>query len=184
MKSPAHDSGTIKPEDNVETEDFQFDSPPINPIRPRENWTVPQSPAESNSGEIPIQSESVDITARAKTLRPAIKTIVDLVDSAGVHALESVARKSNWEDEEIEQLAERARMQGDTYEIIVNSGSRIAARYVKSDELLDWVALSGGLTQWGVSLVVAIREIKANRKVVEDEPEVKEVEPEDSKGDE
>jgi hypothetical protein len=181
----AHDSGATQPENSFQAEGGASDFETINPIAPRADFSTPQVTKENYSfQQVAPENQTENLADRAKYFKPSVKTIVDLIDSAGVRALQSTAIKAGWSKEDTETLDERARMQADTYDIIVNSGSRIAARYVKNDEWLDWAALSGGLVQWGVSLVIAIREIKNNPKQVEAEDiEAPEVEGDKENGD-
>lgn len=171
-----HDPQTNPSSDINEENGNSFSDETINPIIPRKDFLPQTDTSQGYSFPSETENQDISIQSRAKAFKPGIKSVVDLLDSTGVKVLSNVARKEGWQDDDIDELQKRVRMEGDTYAIIVDSGSRIAARYVKSDEYVDWACLIGGLTQWSMTLIAAIKEIKNNsqyeivEETVEDKP--------------
>lgn len=122
------------------------------------------STLDSEAQAIPVRatalSQERDIQVIAKTYQPLCGKIVSVIDAIGVRAVSRRAESLHLPKQVVSDFEVKCHMSDETHELITGAGSRIAARHITDPEQMDYIALVGGLAEWGWTITSAIAELK------------------------
>lgn len=107
-----------------------------------------------------------DVLRRAKLLAPGIRSAIKLVDSTAARVTSKQIQKCGFESERADKIANSGKISDEAERSIVDAGSRILARRVKSDETADVIVLSTGLLAWTGGWMDVVNEIRQLRAEV------------------
>ncbi len=118
---------------------------------------IPARGAAKGFVETPVASQ--DIRSAAKSLEPAIDTIVGMVSNTGSRVVSYYAGKIT--DKKVAKgYGDDAAMSEDCRETLKVAGARIAARRVKNEELLDFLAVGGALADYTITMAGVVSDLK------------------------
>lgn len=104
-------------------------------------------------------AQTQNLSAAAKSLEPIVDKIVGIFDGAGVRLLKRRASRL-YSEEKVELFGEQCAMSDESRVAARTAGARIAARRVKNEEALDFLALGGAFADWGSNIFFALQELK------------------------